>query len=222
MARAATAQIGEQHWGVQTNFRARRFQLFLSMVDEIIARSGSCRIIDIGGSVDYWLDLESLWSGRKLSFTLVNLEPQRSGDTRFDCVQGDCRDLSQFADQSFDIVHSNSVIEHVGRWQDMKAMAREVARLAPRYFVQTPNYWFPLEPHFRFPFFHWLPEPVRIAIVLRRSCGAFPKAPTIDDAQRFIEDSILLDTKRFMSLFPGARLQRERLFGLTKSIIAVR
>ena len=52
--------------------------------------------------------------------------------------------------------------------------------------------------------------------------AAFPKAPTIDDAQRFIEDSNLLDARRFMHLFPDAKLERERAYGFTKSLIAVR
>jgi len=222
MTVAASIKVGEQHWGVQTRFRARRLAMFLELVDEIVARTGRCRVLDMGGNVEYWHDLEALWHDRPLTFTLVNLEAPSAQDNRFTCVEADCRDLSRFPDMSFDVVHSNSVIEHVGRWKDMHAMAREVGRLAPRYFVQTPNFWFPLEPHFRFPLFHWLPEPLRIALVMRRSCGAFPKALTIDDAQRFIEDSILLDAKRFMSLFPGARLERERVMGLTKSLIAVR
>ena len=72
----------------------------------------------------------------------------------------------------------------------MKAMAGEVARLAPPFFVAK----------------------------LRR----LPEGADDRRRARFIEDSILLDAKRFMSLFPGGRLQRERLLGLTKSIIAVR
>ena len=215
-------EAGEGHWGVRTDFRARRLAMFLELVDGIIARTGQCRVLDMGGSVEYWHDLAAVWRDRSMSFTLVNLEMTAAPDSRFTCVEGDCRDLSRWPDKSFDIVHSNSVLEHVGRWKDMRAMANEVGRLAPRYFVQTPNFWFPLEPHFRVPFFHWLPEPLRIALVMRRSCGAFPKAPTIDDAQRFIEDSTLLDAKRFMSLFPGAELKRERFYGLTKSLIAVR
>ncbi len=155
-------------------------------------------------------------------FTLVNLKAEPVTDPRFTSLAGDCRDLSRFADQSFDIVHSNSVIEHVGRWGDMQRIANEVRRLAPRYFVQTPDYWFPLEPHFRVPFFHWLPEPWRIALVRSRNCVAFPRATSFDQAANYIEDSSLLDATGFTSLFPEARIGRERIFGLSKSLIAVR
>ena len=215
-------KVGEEHWGAQTSYRAKRLRRFVEMADAILKRQETCRVIDLGGNRDYWLDLEPVWAGRKLSFVLVNLQPERLDDARFEAIQGDCRNMSAFADMSFDIVHSNSLLEHVGRWKDMVATAGEIRRLAPHYFVQTPNYWFPMETHFRSLFFHWLPEPMRIAKVMRRGLGAFPKAETVDDAARFIEDSNLLDARRFMHLFPDGRLERERVFGLTKSLIATR
>lgn len=218
----ASIAVGEQHWGTQTGFRARRLKRFVDIVDEVIAKKGVCRVLDMGGNVEYWHDLEPVWAGRRLEFTLVNLIAQRIDDRRFESLVGDCTNMQGIADNSFDVVHSNSVIEHVGRWDAMRAMAREVRRLAPRYFVQTPDFWFPLEPHFRVPFFHWLPEPARLALVMRFDCGAFPRAKTLDDAQRYIEDSILIDRKRMQALFPDARIESERLFGLSKSLIAVR
>lgn len=162
-----------------------------------------------------------MWEGRPIRVTMINLAAETTGDDRFTSMAGDARELP-FPDQSFDIVHSNSVIEHVGRWGDMKRMAQEVRRLAPRHFVQTPNYWFPVEPHFRTPVIHWLPEPLRMAIVRRRACGFYPRAETIDDGMRFLEDAILLTHAQMASLFPDSRIERERVGPFCKSLIAVR
>lgn len=217
-----TIAVGQEQWGTQTRFRARRFALFMGLVEQVIAARGHCRVLDLGGHVQYWDDLAPLWRSQSLRLTLVNLSAEASTDPRIESLAGDACALPQFADNSFDIVHSNSVIEHVGGWSAMKAMAGEVRRLAPHYFVQTPNYWFPLEAHFRTPFFNWLPEPWRVSMLMRKGRGAFPKAETLDDAMRFVEDSRLLDARQMRALFPDAALQRERVFGFTKSLIAIR
>jgi hypothetical protein len=219
---ASRGKVGEEHWGAETAYRARRLGWFVALVDEVLKNKPECRVLDLGGNSSYWRDLETVWRGRNLKFTLVNTVPETGLSGPFTAVNADARQMAQFADKSFDIVHSNSVLEHVGRWKEMRAFAEEIRRLAPSYFVQTPYYWFPLEPHFRVPFFNWLPEPVRLSLVMWRGCGAFPRAETVDDAVRFIEDSNLLDQKRFRALFPDAEIRRERVFGLTKSLIAIR
>jgi hypothetical protein len=61
--------------------------------------------------------------------------------------------MPQYRDKEFDIAFSNSVIEHVGNDLRIRQMADEVRRVGRNY-LQTPNYYFPLEPHFFFPFFH--------------------------------------------------------------------
>jgi hypothetical protein len=215
-------KVGEEHWGAETSYRARRLQDFVMLVDQVLTTKPECRVLDVGGNASYWRDLEPVWRGRNLHVTLVNQVQEPDPGPPFEAVQGDARDLGRWDKDAFDVVHSNSVLEHVGRWRDIKATVAEIRRLAPRYFVQTPYYWFPLEPHFRVPFFNWLPEPWRLSIVMARGCGAFPRAQTVDDAVRFIEDSNLLDMKRFRVLFPDAEIRRERVWGLTKSLIAIR
>jgi hypothetical protein len=101
-------------------------------------------------------------------------------------------------------------------------MAQEVRRLAPRYFVQTPNFWFPVEPHFRLPFIHWLPEPWRASIVMRRACGFYPRARSCNEARCIIDDARLIDARAMSELFPDAVIERERFAGFTKSLIAIR
>jgi len=203
-------------------FRQRRLRRFLALVDEAIAAKGTCNILDIGGKVAYWQALSPLWRDRACHITLVNLAGEAVPEGPFTSIAGDARDLGQFADLAFDLVHSNSVIEHVGPWRDQCRMAGEVRRLARRYFVQTPNFWFPIEPHFRAPFIHWLPEPWRAAIVSRRGCGFYPRAASYDEARRILDDARLLDGKAMAALFPDAVIERERVAGLTKSLIAIR
>jgi hypothetical protein len=99
------------------------------------------------------------------------------------------------------------VIEHVGLWGDMQRMAAEVRRLAPRYFVQTPNYWFPFEPHYRLPLVQFLPRRVRLRI----------------QQSYFPGDSIeLIGARQVRRLFPDAVIEWERFAFLNKSLIAVK
>jgi hypothetical protein len=204
-------------------FRRRRFGLFLDLVDRVLAHRDGCRILDIGGEPEYWTNVADMLQQRRCRITLVNLRAHSVADAeRFTSVAGDARDLSLFADMSFDLVHSNSVIEHVGRWNDMQAMAREVRRLAPGYFVQTPYFWFPIEPHNSTPFFHWLPESVRISMLMRRPRGHWGQAPDVDTAMRQIQSAVLLDYRMLATLFPDATVHHERVLGWTKSLMAIR
>jgi hypothetical protein len=88
--------------------------------------------------------------------------------------------------------------------------------------VQTPNYWFPLEPHLRTPFIHWMPEPWRIAIVRHKACGYFPRASSYDEARNILDDARLLNAPAMAALFPDAVIERERFAGMTKSLMAIR
>jgi SAM-dependent methyltransferase len=72
-------------------------------------------------------------------------------------VQGDACALP-FPDQSFDIVFSNAVIEHVGDADRQRLFVSEALRVGRRVFLTTPNRWFPIEVHTRLPLVHWLPK----------------------------------------------------------------
>jgi SAM-dependent methyltransferase len=121
-------------------------------------------------------------------------------------VQSDARALP-FADRKFDIAYSSSVIEHVAP-SDRPAFADEVKRVAKRYFVQTPNRWFPVEPHVLIPFFQHLP------VSARRRLWRYGVAATA------FQDIRLLDARELRTLFPDALITRERIGPLTKSLMA--
>ena len=202
-------------------FRRARFESFMKMIDAVIAEKGQCSVLDVGGEMAHWAPHEDLWRGKPIKVVIVNLKAEPVSEP-FTSVAGDARTLEQFGDGEFDIVYSNSVIEHVGQWSDQKQMAAAIARVAKRHYVQTPNYWFPLEPHFRYPFIHWLPEPWRVALVKRRARGCYPKAEDVSQARDILQDAILLDEPAMASLFPDSQIEREKVGPLTKSLIAVR
>jgi hypothetical protein len=149
------------------------------------------------------------------------MEPSETEDDIFRSSMANACALP-FADNSFDLVHSNSVVEHVGTWRNMKAFASEVRRLAPSYYVQTPNFWFPIEPHYGVPLVHWLPQQMRASLLTRVGLGRFSRAPDIDLAMEIVQDQELLTRRQFQLLFPEAELKIERLAGFPKSLIAVR
>lgn len=208
---------------VSTSFRRKRFALITDLFGAVQTGKSKIRVLDIGGTYAYWSEHEQLWSGFPLEITLVNLRAEDVPDPRFRSIAGNGCHLPEFEDREFDVVHSNSVIEHVGRWRQMRAMANEVARLAPAYYVQTPAFWCPIEPHFRAPMIHWLPEPMRIAAVLNFKLGFYNRASDLDEAMSCVEDAVLLDQRRMRALFPEAHLVKERLGGvMIKSYIAIR
>jgi SAM-dependent methyltransferase len=65
-----------------------------------------------------------------------------------------------FADDEFDLAYCSSVIEHVAP-ERRAAFARELRRVARGFYVQTPAYSFPIEPHALLPAAHWLPPRLR-------------------------------------------------------------
>lgn len=208
-----------------SRFRRARARHVVALIESIAARGQGCRILDLGGRALYWTSLFDRdfleRSGAKI--TLVNVEPLESdGDPMFVESPGDATALPQYADNAFDLVHSNSVIEHVGDWGQMEAFASETRRLAPSYYVQTPNHGFPIEPHFSAPFFHWRSEQARARALMARLHGFCERAKDMGEAMRMVQHARLLDRRQFRFLFPDAAYPDERVLGLTKSLIAIR
>jgi hypothetical protein len=118
---------------------------------------------------------------------------------------------------SFDIVLSNSVLEHVPLPQ-RAGFVHEIRRVGRCFLVQTPAYEFPIEPHFIFPMLHWLPRWLGRPLVLVSPWFWLSRPGKAHAAAYF--DEIQLPTHRDIALlFPQARLDREQVLGLTKSYL---
>jgi hypothetical protein len=208
-----------------SRLRARRAGPLLALIERTFRSRGQVSILDIGGSREYWsiLPIETLRS-RRVSVVAVNLpeECRATCEEWFSYAAGDGCSLTAYDDMSFDIVHSNSVMEHLGDWTRMSLFAAEVRRLAPSYFVQTPAFWFPVEPHTLTPFFHWLPQPVQQSLLLHTALGNIPRAGSVDEAVRATSGIQLVDMRAFRWLFPDATILTERVLGFPKSYVALR
>lgn len=210
---------------IGAKLRARRIAPLLEMIETAYREHGIVHVVDIGGTATYWRIIPlSFLEKNNVQITVVNLPGSEipADHDRFRFVTADGCDLSCFADNAFHIAHSNSVVEHVGDWERMVQFAREVSRVSQRYFVQTPNYWFPIEPHAMTPLFHWLPKPARIWIVSHFQLGHWKKANSIDEAVRIVESARLLNKKMLQELFKPACIITEWFFLLPKSFIAIR
>ena len=199
------------------HFRRRRMQRFA----EEFSITPETRVLDIGGTPDCWALLPA-----QPRLTLLNT-PRAKADLAGAAawVAGDGRNLP-FRDATFDVVFSNSVIEHVGDAASQANFAREVARVGRGYWVQTPNRWFPVEQHLLTPFIHWLPKSWQRPIVPRFNVWSMSMRVTPDRRRFYIEhylaDVRLLGCREMRALFPGARVVRERFLVITKSLVAVK
>jgi predicted SAM-dependent methyltransferase len=181
---------------------------------EHVRPPAGARIVDLGGSEHLWNLLD-----HDYRVTLVNLpgwNTEAPGDPRVSLVEADaCRLEGVFKDRSFDVVFSNSTIEHVGDEGAQEAFARQVKRLAGSYWVQTPSRRFPVEAHTGVPLYWQLPERVRKRLVARWR-KRLPQWAEMVDGTR------VLSAARMRSLFEGANLYVERVMGMEKSFAAYR
>jgi hypothetical protein len=200
-------------WGARR--RARRWQWLLDTFPDLPEMS----VIDLGGRVDTW----QLAPVRGKHVHVVNLEPLPSELPSW--AEADHADAcalpSRIASSRYDLVFSNSVIEHVGGHERRLRFAAAVRSLAGAHWVQTPYRYFPVEPHWVAPAMQFLPVAARTTLAHR-----WPLAHTPSRDRASALDSVLwtelLDRTQLRHYFPDSTLRAERLLGLTKSLIAVR
>jgi len=117
-----------------------------------------------------------------------------------------------FADQEFDIVFSNAVIEHVGNQADQKAFVKEMLRVSRAFFLTTPNRWFPIEFHTGWPLLHYLPKHIHRSILSGLGKAYWSKEENLN----------LLSANELQRLFPEnlrVSLSNIRLAGLVTNLI---
>jgi len=195
---------------VSSMLRKKRFALFI----ETLSVKSSDRILDVGGTEHTWNR-----SGLENRVTILNLKFERH-DPRYSYICGDACNMHMIKNKEFDIVFSNSVIEHVGQ-EKQKLFANEVLRVGIKYWIQTPYKHFPVESHFVFPFFQYLPKYVQRRIALKWPySNYFYNGNRKEEILWELERLKLLTISEMKYLFQDSRIIYEKYFGIVKSIIA--
>lgn len=202
------------HW-LWRYWRERRWKRF----QELIQPAPADCLLDVGGYPSDWRGRGDLIG--KVDF--INLtesvfdETPHSPEMR--CFKGDGRALAA-GDLTYDIVYSNSVIEHVGDWEDQKAFAAEARRVGRRLWIQSPARACPVEPHYLGLFIHWFPPTWHVPLARWTSVVGLTGAA---DLQSIASTTRLLTKKEYRILFPDCEIWTERLFWIfPKSYVAVR
>jgi hypothetical protein len=88
--------------------------------------------------------------------------------------------------------------------------------------VQTPNRWFPIEPHFMVPGLQYLPSGVQATVVRRWPLGNHRQVTDQTEALEDVLDIELLSPAAMRLYFPDGEMVKERFAGIAKSLISIR
>jgi hypothetical protein len=200
-------------------WRRKRFALFVSLVSPGPAQ----HLLDVGGLPGFWTGHPVLL-GRidTLNVAPVGWDKNSFPEYHIQTFTGDGCALD-FADGSYDIAFSNSVIEHVGDWERQEAFAREIRRVGKTIWVQTPAFECPVEPHYIAPFVHWLPKTVQRKVIRWLTPWGLIEKPSPSEVDEMVRTTRLLTKREMHVLFPDCQIRTERLLGIIpKSYIAIR
>ena len=199
-------------------FRKKRLEKFEKLFFKNFMPEDPIRILDVGGTDYFWKDSQ-IPDLPNSSIVLLNLHLEKTTHPHIESRIGDATDMKEFEDQSFDLVFSNSVIEHLYTWENQQRMAREIQRVGKKFFIQTPNKYFPVEAHYALPFAQYLPKKLLFFLLTKTKVSRFKKWDS-EAAKQYLEEIRLLDEKEMQALFPQGKMLREKALGLNKSITA--
>lgn len=202
--------VGESD-SLASYMRHNRWQRLLEVFPDL----PSMAVLDLGGETRFWSEV----SQPPAHVTMIN--PWLQEKSAHSWLTSRVGDACALPDDLgiFDLVFSNSVIEHVGGHWRRRRFAEEVRRSAPRYWVQTPYRYFPVEAHFYFPFFQQLPLAARVKIA-----ASWPLVLE-RDPDKALRDCMSIELLTFREMrfyFPDASVEVERFAGMPKSITAVK
>lgn len=199
-------------------FRAKRLVKFEALFFSNFSNEREIKILDVGGTAIFWQN-SRIPNSPGVQITLLNLHLEKSNHPNIKSIQGDATDMRGFSDKSFDLVFSNSVIEHLYTFENQKKMASEIQRVGKKFFIQTPNKYFPIEAHYALPLAQFLPKKVLFFLLTKTRLSRMHRWEE-KAALQYLQEIRLLDEKEMIMLFPAGDILKEMALGFTKSLTA--
>jgi SAM-dependent methyltransferase len=201
--------------------RKRKLELFYTAIKPL----EQTRVLDVGAEVNPncngELQLIDSYPWKE-NLAAINISSQQISDIKkhypqIDARVGDALNLP-WPDKYFDVVYSNAVIEHMGDFENQKKMAAEVMRVGKRWFITTPNRWYPFEFHSRLPLVTWLPWHGYLWI---------GRLVSYNHEQRKYEfgtersNTRLMTAKEVKQCFPCSQVIKQRITFMAETLIAI-
>ena len=199
------------------SFRVRRkiFRRFMS----VFAPSAATSILDVGVTSDTRQQESNYFERLYPHPTQVTAVGTEDGSHLTEQYRGlryqriEAGNSLPFSTNQFDIVFTSAVLEHTGCRSSQAAFLSEVCRVGRRFFITTPNRWFPIEHHTGLPFLHFLPCAAYRAILART-----PYRYWADEAHLNMLSGNAL--RRMLPAGVKGQVETVRLFGLSSNLIA--
>jgi ubiquinone/menaquinone biosynthesis C-methylase UbiE len=141
------------HAILEQESRKRKAKKIVAVLNEYTLIKDS-KILDIGtGSGDIPAEL-SLVSTEVYSIDIVDERKIKKGYTFIKTKD----ESLPYADNSFDVVITNHVIEHTPNQDKHTKEVMRVLKTGGHVYIATPNKWWLTDPHYKIPFISWLPR----------------------------------------------------------------
>jgi ubiquinone/menaquinone biosynthesis C-methylase UbiE len=196
-------------------FRQKRLKSFKEIVKKM---EKPITILDIGGSEIFWKNL-NFHNDNNIHIKVLNITDTKTNYSNIEFICGDALDLNMYKDNIFDIVFSNSMIEHLYSKEKQMKVTKDIIRIGRYHYIQTPNKFFFMEPHYLLPYFQFFPRKIKYIILTRTKLSRF-KYWEKSMAKQYLEEIRLISEHEMKIFFPDSILLKENFFGLTKSFTA--
>jgi hypothetical protein len=204
----------ENEMSLAERLRRRRWAILLQYIPDL----QDLRVVDLGGTAHWW-DYAPVVPRH---VTVVNLYDPELGPPIVRKVAGDALQADELLNgEEFDLVFSNSLTEHLGGHGARRRFADVVSKLAAAYVIQTPYQYFPVEPHWMFPAFQFLPIAARSWLAPRWPLG-HTRGWSAEAATNEVMSTELLSATEMRAYFPDSKIVWERVAGVPKSMIAIK